>query len=396
LAFYVSAQRDLLYRDIFTAHVHLVFKATNIQGLQYRLTIFAYVNMFLRDAFMATCYLPFPIGTGPERGVVVPASKFSIIITCHNQAQMIHAAVDSALHQFHPLSEVIVVDDASTDNSCQVLEAYGERIHLVRSPSNQGAARARNAGAAAARGDYLVFLDGDDALQPWALTIYQRIVRACKPKLILGTLQWFKEHLPTWFEPTPKQIAFVNYEYWADKDRTFRSSASALVIERGAFESVQGWSEEVVVFEDQYLETKLAYSGRAVQVISPATVLYRVHDSNTTNDTWKLISSCHGLLSAFRASRNPSAWGRRLRSSALIGGPAFWVMKRAYRAGFHGEACKLLLRAWPMVSLTALTRLQALLFGRRPTQFLATSDSPVEPGQRTLPQDAPRSSHRAA
>ena len=306
---------------------------------------------------------------------IVPVSKFSIIITCHNQAHLVRDAVDSALRQLHPNKEVIVVDDGSSDGSAAVLRAYGERILFCRLQQNAGPARARNAGAALATGDYLAFLDGDDALQPWALAIYQRIVHNCRPKLILGTLQWCKGQLIADSDAIPQKIEFISYDYWAEKDRPFRSSASALVVQRIAFEAVKGWPEEVTIFEDQYLETKLAYSGRTIQVVSPATVLYRLHESNITHDTRKLISGCYLLLAAFKGS-TPANWWQHLTSSALIGGPAFWVLRRAYRAGLRAEAGKLFLRAWPVVSVAALARFRSLVFGRRPVEVLASAEFP--------------------
>src|SRR5437660_1302309 len=95
--------------------------------------------------------------------------QFSIIITSHNQANFIRDAVESALAQLHGPNEVIVVDDASNDGSQAILEEYGERVRLVRLQKNVGAGSARNAGIAAANGEFLVFLDGDDVLLPWAL-----------------------------------------------------------------------------------------------------------------------------------------------------------------------------------------------------------------------------------
>jgi glycosyltransferase involved in cell wall biosynthesis len=64
--------------------------------------------------------------------------------------------------------EVIVVDDASTDDTSQVAEGMGARV--IRLPVNLGPAGARNAGAAVANGEYLVFLDGDVGVKPDTLT----------------------------------------------------------------------------------------------------------------------------------------------------------------------------------------------------------------------------------
>ena len=70
--------------------------------------------------------------------------------------------------------KVIVVDDASVDGSQGILKQYGNAIRLLCLEKNAGACAARNQGAALASGEYLVFLDGDDAFLPWALEVYRK------------------------------------------------------------------------------------------------------------------------------------------------------------------------------------------------------------------------------
>jgi glycosyltransferase involved in cell wall biosynthesis len=87
----------------------------------------------------------------------------SIIISSYNKDKYVGLAVDSALSQTWPGTEVIVVDDGSTDESVPVLEKYGDRIVLIRK-SNGGQASAMNLGFQASRGDIVFFLDCDDLL----------------------------------------------------------------------------------------------------------------------------------------------------------------------------------------------------------------------------------------
>ncbi|MGH7917090.1 MAG: glycosyltransferase family A protein [Candidatus Binataceae bacterium] len=95
----------------------------------------------------------------------------SAIIPVYNGEATIVPAVESALAQdFDGALEVIVVDDGSTDSTAEMLLRFGERI-VVIAQSNQGLASARNAGAAAARGNYLAFLDADDVWFPRKLEI---------------------------------------------------------------------------------------------------------------------------------------------------------------------------------------------------------------------------------
>ena len=88
---------------------------------------------------------------------------------CYDQRDYIGDAVKSAISQGDQLKEVIVVDDASSDGSPEVLSQYAEAIQVIEFPRNRGAPEVRNRGAASAQGEYLVFLDGDDVLLPWAL-----------------------------------------------------------------------------------------------------------------------------------------------------------------------------------------------------------------------------------
>ena len=96
-----------------------------------------------------------------------PDPLFSAIIPAYNRAAFVGQAIDSALNQ-HVLTEVIVVDDESTDETPAVCAAFGERILYVRQPNRREGA-ARNAGAARARGTYFAFLDSDDFWLPGKL-----------------------------------------------------------------------------------------------------------------------------------------------------------------------------------------------------------------------------------
>src|ERR1022692_2579247 len=93
---------------------------------------------------------------------------------CYDQRDYIGDAVKSAISQGDQLKEVIVVDDASSDGSPEVLSQYAEAIQVIEFPRNRGAPEVRNRGAASAQGEYLVFLDGDDVLLPWALATLRR------------------------------------------------------------------------------------------------------------------------------------------------------------------------------------------------------------------------------
>ena len=87
----------------------------------------------------------------------------SVVIPTWNRAQLVCDAVHSALVQRAGEVEVIVVDDASTDDTAAVLKReFGTQIRVVRLEHRRGAGGARNAGARLARGEFVAFLDSDD------------------------------------------------------------------------------------------------------------------------------------------------------------------------------------------------------------------------------------------
>ncbi len=92
----------------------------------------------------------------------------SVVVINHNYGRFLRAAIDSALAQTHAQTEVVVVDDGSTDDSRSIIAAYGHDVVAVLQP-NGGQAAAWDAGLGASRGDAVCFLDADDELRPTAL-----------------------------------------------------------------------------------------------------------------------------------------------------------------------------------------------------------------------------------
>ncbi|HBL13872.1 MAG TPA: glucosyl transferase [Cyanobacteria bacterium UBA11162] len=89
----------------------------------------------------------------------------SILINNHNYRHFLPWAINSALNQTYSHTEVIVVDDGSTDNSPEIIRSYGNKIIPVLKPKG-GQVSAFNAGFAASKGDIICFLDSDDLFIP--------------------------------------------------------------------------------------------------------------------------------------------------------------------------------------------------------------------------------------
>lgn len=92
----------------------------------------------------------------------------SVIIPTYNRADLIARAIESVLNQSYKPSEIVVIDDCSSDDTQATINAYSGKIPLayIRMRENCGGAVARNAGIARASGAYIAFLDSDDEWQP--------------------------------------------------------------------------------------------------------------------------------------------------------------------------------------------------------------------------------------
>jgi glycosyltransferase involved in cell wall biosynthesis len=279
--------------------------------------------------------------------------------------------VGSALSLRNAEREIIVVDDASTDGSQEILRKYGDAIRLICGETNQGACAARNCGAALASGEYLVFLDGDDTFLPWALDVYERIVQAKKPKMILGSVWWFKGMLPA-LQPgdTPHEIRSVEYQDYLRKDRPFGNTASALVIDRQSFQGAQGWSRDAWPMDDQDFVLRLCDCGRTIQILAPPTTFHRSHAGNTVHHVQPYIPSLHKIIQNERAGEYPGGERRSRERRAIIGGLVVFWGKRAAKARLYGTALKLLARRWPLALVAVTRRLGAVLKGRQPCETI--------------------------
>ncbi len=92
----------------------------------------------------------------------------SVVIPTYNRGYCLNEAIDSVLCQTFTDYEVIVVDDGSTDDTTERLQAYGDQIKVIQG-RHEGVSEARNTGIRAASGEYIAFLDSDDSWFPHKL-----------------------------------------------------------------------------------------------------------------------------------------------------------------------------------------------------------------------------------
>jgi glycosyltransferase involved in cell wall biosynthesis len=133
----------------------------------------------------------------------------SIVIPCRNGAAWLGAAIESGLGQSWKHLEIIVVDDASTDDSRDVAARYRDRGVVALDCARRGAAAARNAGLQRARGDFIQFLDADDVLDADKIRAQiERLADAPAGAVASGAWARFRQH--------PSEAVFAAEPVWRD------------------------------------------------------------------------------------------------------------------------------------------------------------------------------------
>lgn len=110
--------------------------------------------------------------------------RLSVVIPFWNAERSLRTPIESVLRQDFP-AEIIAVDDGSTDGGIAIARSYGPRVRVIEK-ANGGVSTARNAGLAAATGDYVIFLDSDDYFDGPLLRGVADVADAARPDLVLS------------------------------------------------------------------------------------------------------------------------------------------------------------------------------------------------------------------
>lgn len=110
--------------------------------------------------------------------------QVSVIIPTYNRAHLLSRALTSALNQTFQDFEIIIVDDASTDDTDKLVASFHDcRIVYIQNRRNQGVSAARNSAIQQAQGDYIAFLDSDDEWLPDKLEKQLKLFTGTSPKV---------------------------------------------------------------------------------------------------------------------------------------------------------------------------------------------------------------------
>jgi len=246
---------------------------------------------------------------------------FSIVIPTWNGGKTIRETINSLLNQNFPYSqsEIIVVDDGSTDDTLNKLDSFSNRIRIFQQ-QNSGAASARNMGMHRARGEYIVCFDHDDILFPDALRVYKQVIDAFdRPPVLLGQAHFFSGRSLEFSPGKPSTVECVKCKDFFGKTVPTVVLNSILILRKDKVLSAGGYSPDIASYDDHDLLFKLGNAGPMVKIMRPITVAYRLHGRNATRDPEFVTQGAIALIRNERRGIYPGGVSRMLDRRGLIG-----------------------------------------------------------------------------
>lgn len=215
--------------------------------------------------------------------------KVSVVITTYNRAELLKRAIASVLNQTFQDFEIIVVDDASVDNTSNIVRALNEnRLSYVRHGINKLEAGARNTGLQSAQGKYIAFLDDDDEWLPDKLRRQVEILDSAPPAVGAVYTGFLKIDSLTGktlgqFTPTKRGSIFQDMFIlnWV-------GTPSTVLLRKECFEKVGLFDEKLVFGVDYDMWIRISNEFHFEYIAEPL-VRYLVHGSSMSCNYEQII-----------------------------------------------------------------------------------------------------------
>ena len=197
--------------------------------------------------------------------------KVSILIPCYNADRWIAQAIDSALNQIYPHTEVIVVDDGSSDRSLEMIKRYSTQIRWETQP-NQGGNVTRNRLLELSTGDWLQYLDADDYLLPDKIAQQVEHLSRVPEADVIYSPSLFEYCSPQARQemPIPKP-----HDPWILLARWYLPQTGSPLWRRQAIADVGGWKVDQPCCQEHELYLRLLIAGKQFEYCGASGSVYR-------------------------------------------------------------------------------------------------------------------------
>ena len=208
--------------------------------------------------------------------------SISVVIPAYNAASYIAETLDSVLQQTLPPTEVLVIDDGSTDETANVAERFASPVKVIRRPNSRAAA-ARNFGVETATSEWIAFVDADDIWEPSKLERQMAELEKHPEADICytGRILLMQKNGMWQLGPVAGVAPASNVREALFRGTTFLPSS--VVIRRSAFLAVGGYDTSFKYAEDWELWMRLLHSGMKFTSCPEALVQYRIHAASATH-----------------------------------------------------------------------------------------------------------------
>lgn len=320
-----------------------------------------------------------------------PSSLVSVIMPCYNAELFIRDGIESVLRQSHPRVELVVVDDASTDQSWAVIQGYGKALIAERSTRNHGACYSRNRGAALASGRFLMFLDADDCIAPDTIEALAGAMESTGSELAACKWSFLVRAGDDWI---PIESGFPEDPPDGDFLLAWLSGwyipPCALLWDSAAFDEIGGWDESLAANQDGDLVLRALLRGMGIRKADGGLGLYRKQpDVQATISTTVSPRTVESRLRVFRKVEDSLQMSGNLNRYRIPLGRSYYELAReAYSVDLDtARDCEY--RAWTLAgdrapSGTRAHRFLAGLVGLRRKEWFARRIRSGVSGLRTL------------
>lgn len=222
--------------------------------------------------------------------------KISIIVPAYNCQEYIKECIDSLINQTYKNTEIIVIDDGSTDKTTEILKTYHDKIDLIIQ-SNSGVSAARNTGIKAATGKYCMFVDSDDWIDQDMISqmtqyVQQNVIVRCGMVLEYPHKKEVRNIVKknTLFTARQVQDLFIHtYDL---------SGPVCQLIKR---EDIKNLFQEDISYGEDFLFNYQNYGNNDVLLLKDNFYHYRIVENSMTNslDLNKIMKVCEDILKVY-------------------------------------------------------------------------------------------------
>lgn len=277
------------------------------------------------------------------------SASISVIIPAYNAANTVVEAIESVLVQTYSVTEIIVVDDGSTDQTADVVAKTFPSVRLESGP-NRGPSGARNHGISVAKGEWIAFLDADDTWHPDKLALQMAVAR---DGVELIASDWIRGKV---FTPCPRPIRETHLAYRDLLVMNQFQTSTVLMTER-LVRTLNGFDANVDGAEDWDFWLRASRHTGIVKVDWPL-VQYRDVATGYSKDVWRVYCTMQPMLDKHRGTDAISS--REFSILEAWHHLRFWVAfylahdSGHARAAWHNALQKRLRRFVPKASTTYL------------------------------------------